>query len=188
MGLNMSGIASLILKSRQRMFDMYHQKWYSDINNSNRLRSYCLFKHDFQLEDYFTGITDKKDKIALARFRTSSDNTGRYENTSRQERICRSCNMNQIEDEYHYFLVCPHFRELRTKYLKLHFCHWPTLNKFEALLSTTSKNVTILKPSSNRSPNIFTLVQKVKFGHTKRFNSKDKSRFCRGFAGYFISK
>ena len=46
----------------------------------------------------------------------------------------------------------------------------------------------ILKPSSNRSSNIFTLVQKVKIGHTKRFNSKDKSRLCRDSAGYFISK
>ena len=46
----------------------------------------------------------------------------------------------------------------------------------------------ILKPSSNRSPYIFTLVQKVKIGHTKWFNSKDKSRPCRDFAGYFISK
>ena len=49
-------------------------------------------------------------------------------------------------------------------------------------------NIGILKPSSNRSPNIFTLFQKVKIGHTKRFNSKDKSRLCRDFAGYFISK
>ena len=46
----------------------------------------------------------------------------------------------------------------------------------------------ILKPSSNRSPNSFTLVQKVKIGHTKKFNSNDKSRLCRYFAGYFISK
>ena len=32
----------------------------------------------------------------------------------------------------------------------------------------------ILKPSSNRSPNIFILFQKVKIRYTKRFNSKDK--------------
>ena len=50
-----------------------------------------------------------------------------------------------------------------------------------------TKVYTILKPSSNRSPNIFTIVQKVKIGHTKRFDSKDKSRLCRDFAGYFIS-
>ena len=35
---------------------------------------------------------------------------------------------------------------------------------------------------------LVTLVQKVKIGHTKRFSSKDKSRLCRDFAGYFISK
>ena len=46
----------------------------------------------------------------------------------------------------------------------------------------------ILKPSSNRSPIIFTFVQKVKIGHTKRFNSKVKSKLCRDFVGYFISK
>ena len=46
----------------------------------------------------------------------------------------------------------------------------------------------ILKPSSNRSPNIFILVQKVKIGKTKIFNSKDKSRLCRDITDYFISK
>ena len=51
-----------------------------------------------------------------------------------------------------------------------------------------SEGYYILKPSSNRSPNSFTLVQKVKIGHTKMFNSQDKSRLCRDFAGYFISK
>ena len=27
---------------------MYCQKWYTEINNSSRLESYCLFKHDFK--------------------------------------------------------------------------------------------------------------------------------------------
>lgn len=26
---------------KQRIMDMYYQSWYSDINNSNRLRTYC---------------------------------------------------------------------------------------------------------------------------------------------------
>ena len=32
---------------KQRIIDMYCQKWYSDINNSNRLKSYCLYKHNY---------------------------------------------------------------------------------------------------------------------------------------------
>ena len=27
---------------KQRIFDMYSQKWYADINNSSRLQSYCI--------------------------------------------------------------------------------------------------------------------------------------------------
>ena len=57
---------------------------------------------------------------------------------------------------------------------------------FGPLVSFMSEKarVYILKPSSNRSLNIFTLFQKVKIRHTKRFYSKDKSRLCRDFAGY----
>lgn len=128
---------------RQRIFDMYFQKWYSEINNSNRLQSYCIFKHDCKLENYLTCVTENKYKIALARFRTSSHNlfieTGRYDNTPQPERLCKSCNMNQIEDEYHFLLVCPNYRALRTKYFKPYFCHWPTINKFETLLSKSAK-------------------------------------------------
>ena len=55
-----------------RILDTYKQKWYSDINNSSRLRSYCLFKHIFEFENYLDFIPDNNYKIALSRFRTSS--------------------------------------------------------------------------------------------------------------------
>ena len=55
-----------------RILDTYKQKWYSDINNSSRLRSYCLFKHTFEFENYLDCIPDNNYKIALSRFRTSS--------------------------------------------------------------------------------------------------------------------
>lgn len=140
---NQSDIEIPFVAIRQRIFDMYFQKWYSDINNSNRLQSYCIYKHTFELESYLTYISESKFKTALSRFRTSSHNlyieTGRYDNTPRHERICKSCNMKQIEDEYHFLLVCPNYRELRVKYFKPYFCHWPTINKFDALLSATSR-------------------------------------------------
>ena len=92
---------------RQRVLDMYFQKWYSEINNSNRLQFYCIFKHNFEMEKYLTCEIENKYKTTLARFRTSSHNlfieTGRYDNTPRQNRLCKSCNVNQIGDEYHFF-------------------------------------------------------------------------------------
>ena len=128
---------------KQRIFDTFSQNWYADINNSSRLQSYSIFKHDFKHEKYLDDISESKYRIALSRLRTSSHSlfieTRRYDRTARAARLCKTCNMNKTEDEYHFILVCPAYRELRRKYFKPYFCNWPTLNKFESLMSVTSK-------------------------------------------------
>lgn len=128
---------------KQRLLDTYMQKWYTEINNSSRLQTYCLFKHNFVRELYLDSIHENKYRVALTRFRTSSHNlfieTGRYDNTLREDRICKSCNMRKIENEYHFLLVCPHYRELRIKFFKPIYCHWPNMYKFDNLLSSRSK-------------------------------------------------
>ena len=63
----------------------------------------------------------------------------RYESIPRNERICKYCNQNMTENEYHFLLVCPLYRELRHKYFKKYYCQWPTLNKFDDLMSKKSK-------------------------------------------------
>ena len=35
-----------------RILDIYQQSWYSAINNSRRLETYSLLKHDFMFEPY----------------------------------------------------------------------------------------------------------------------------------------
>ena len=134
----------LLLKLiKERILDQYKQSWYSAINNSQRLISYCRFKHDFKLETYLDVIQDNKFKIALSRFRLSSHNLeierGRYTNVSRADRICRMCNSGFVENEYHFLLVCPVFRHFRRQYMKPYFCSWPSLNKFDNLMSSNNK-------------------------------------------------
>ena len=58
--------------TKQRIFDQYYQSWYSNINKSQRLSSYCRYKHTFQIEKYLDSITERTYKIALCRFRLSS--------------------------------------------------------------------------------------------------------------------
>ena len=130
---------------KQRIFDISYQSWYSEINNSNRLMPYSIFKHDFVLEKYLNLTIENKYKVALSRFRTSSHDlfveTGRYDNVPQDQRLCKSCNRNRIEDEFHFLLVCPKNRELRKTYFKTYFCYLPTLHKFENLMSATSNKV-----------------------------------------------
>ena len=130
---------------KQRIFDMYKQTWYATINNSNRLLLYACYKHDFNFETYLNFTSENKYRIALTKFRLSSHDLaierGRYQNIERSERIFRHCNGNFVENEYHFLLVCPFYRDLRRKYLKPYYCHWPTLNKFDDLMAKTNKKV-----------------------------------------------
>jgi hypothetical protein len=95
---------------KQRIIDIYCQTWYTSINNSTRLDTYCIFKHDFIYEPYLDFIKEKKYRVALSQFRTSSHRleieTGRYQNIDRKDRICKNCNTGQIENEYHFLFIC----------------------------------------------------------------------------------
>ena len=117
------------------------------MNNSNRLEMYSRYKHEFELENYLDFIKDKRFRFALTKFRLASHDLaierGRYENIGRNERICRYCNGNFVENEYHFLLVCPFYRELRQRYMKPYYCHWPTLNKFEDLMCKRNKNTVL---------------------------------------------
>jgi hypothetical protein len=124
---------------------MYFQSWFSEINNSRRLEAYSIFKYSFEFEKYLDQLKEPKYRIALTKFRISAHHlaieTGRFENIDRNNRICRNCNMNMIESEYHFLLACPFYRELRHKYFKPYYCQWPNLRKFETLMSSKSTRV-----------------------------------------------
>ena len=71
--INQDNILTIRLNTiKQRLLDHYYQSWYSNINNSRRLNTYCIFKHTFNLEPYLDIITNKRFRIALSRFRLSS--------------------------------------------------------------------------------------------------------------------
>ena len=144
---------------RQRLIDQATQSIIASVNDSRKLVLYRRYKKDMKIEKYLSSISNKKYKIALSKFRLSSHSlsieTGRYADISVDERICNFCNMRKIEDEFHFLLVCPHYTDLRRKYLKRYFCRWPTLNKFDQLMSTSSK-----KDITNLSKYIYFAFQK----------------------------
>ena len=81
----------------------------------------CRYIHDINIafgsKDF---IYEKKIKTALTKFRLSSHDLaierGRYQNTPRDERICKKFNLNLVENGYHFLLVCSKYRDLRRKY------------------------------------------------------------------------
>ena len=130
---------------KQRLFDQANQDLMRSINTSTKLQSYCIFKEDTHLESYIDTVKITKYRFALSRLRLSSHNlaieTGRYTGIPRHERICTSCNMNVVENEFHFLLACPHYIDLRRKYLPAYYCSWPSLHKFKSIFQWKSKTL-----------------------------------------------
>ena len=70
--------------------------------------------------------------------RVSSHNlcieSGRHKNIPRDKRFSKTCT-STIEDEYHFILVCPVYKELRSKFWKKYYWGKPSMFKLISLLS-----------------------------------------------------
>ena len=82
---------------------------------------------EFSLEFYLKEIKNKAYRNVLSQFRCVSHNlaieTGRHGpvNVERSRRLCKYCNLQDIEDEYHFLLICPLYRELRSRYINSYY-------------------------------------------------------------------
>jgi hypothetical protein len=126
----------------ERITDIAAQNWYGDVANSSKLSTYVLFKTVQCKEEYLGNINNTAFRTALTRFRVSTHDLpierGRYTGVARENRLCRCCSMNVLENEYHFLLVCPAFSDIRNKYLSMYYCHWPSLQKFVYIMSSKS--------------------------------------------------
>ena len=71
--------------------------------------------------------------------------SGRYKSITREERKCKNCNLNEIGDEYHFFLKCTANHSLRNNLFnkiilnKPDFIEEIPLNKIKILLDANSE-------------------------------------------------
>ena len=55
------------------------------------------------------------------------------------DRLCKICNQNAVETEYHFVLCCNKYRHIRQKYLKRMYTSWPNVQKFNTLMSSQNQ-------------------------------------------------
>ena len=86
------------------------------IKTYTTIQLYCLFKDDTQSELYLGTVKPNKYKFALSHLRLRSHSlaieTGRYTGIPRSDRICTFCNMNVVENKFHFPLACPYYKYL----------------------------------------------------------------------------
>ena len=107
----------------------YISQWKQDIKadrpsnrGNNKLRTYCKFKTEFKIENYLQDIKNPKYRKFICKLRISDHDLmiekGRHLKMKLEDRICKKCQMNVIEDEVHYILVCPHYQQQRSNLYK----------------------------------------------------------------------
>ena len=55
---------------------------------------------------------------------------GRHHGMLREDRICKQCDIGCVEDEFHFLLICPKYKDLRGQYLPKYHTNNKNLRKF----------------------------------------------------------
>ena len=114
-----------ICSFKQRIKDCFMQELHSHIDDSPKALYYKHFKSSLKAEHYLNIDLPYMYKKILSNFRCSSHclmiEKGRHQNIERSLRFCPLClrrNAYVIEDEFHFFFVCPIYAEIRNIYFK----------------------------------------------------------------------
>lgn len=114
----------------ERLKSNFVQKTLCDMENEKKCDIYKFLVDNFCLQYYLVKPIPKLYKKCISKIRLSSHNllieTGRHKNIPRDQRICPMCKLqfgqnSDIEDEYHFILICPTYRDLRKKFIKKYY-------------------------------------------------------------------
>ena len=64
-----------------------------------------------------------------------------YTLIDRDQRKCILCNLNDIEDEFHFVLKCPYYNDVRNALIPNYYRIRPNMFKFIKLLNSSNKTV-----------------------------------------------
>ena len=130
---------------RTRLQDIYVNNWRQDISSRSSLLLFKEIKPIFEISEYLTKIKCPISRYTLAKLRLSSHQlfieTGRHRNIDRNDRKCQLCQCNDIEDEFHFVLICSAYTTLRKQCIPRYYYTRPSMLKFTELLQCTNANI-----------------------------------------------
>ncbi len=132
---------------KERITNIFIQNWKSDIDDNEALTIYKHAKIHFEYERYLDICKYRNYRHEITRIRLSSHSlrieTGIYgqNRIPRHERNCQFCASGDIEDEYHFIIICDKYNNLRTKYLPQYYRRNPSVFKFIQLLHSQNSKI-----------------------------------------------
>ena len=131
-----TSVQLLAVQLRQRLQDIFLQNLDSELENSSKCILYKQIVSDNrQLQFYLSKPLLDQYKLILAKYRLSSHHIElwRYSRIEKTERKCCMCSSNDIEDEFHFILVCQRYKNIRDKFIGLYYYNRPSVYKLTQL-------------------------------------------------------
>ena len=101
----------------ERCEEIQNKEWNANLTSKPKLRSYVQFKHKVCIEPYVYNNINKSTRSLIAQFRTGVlplfVETGRYDKTPLDKRICKLCSQKVVEDESHFLCTCTAYAHTR---------------------------------------------------------------------------
>ncbi len=137
---------------KKNMKSSFHNYWHKQISTNlsihgkdggNKLRTYNKFKYCIKYESYLN-LNDYEKRRKIAQMRISAHKlkietdrfSGKNQYKAPEYRTCDHCNLNKIEDEFHFIIECPMYKQLRDNLfttisgVNYHFINYNSMNQF----------------------------------------------------------
>jgi hypothetical protein len=142
--INQSCTKHDIVLFKSTIHENYVKLWQKCISNvalHPKLRTFCTFKADFAMEAYLVKVRDFKLRCIISRFRLSNHvlaiEKGRHVRPiiPADQRYCKVCNTDKVEDEEHFLCVCPKYEILRNQFYDIRNTFNANSNSFIDIMS-----------------------------------------------------
>ena len=111
---------------KEKLNGIVAEDFISSIHQKSKLRTYKLFKQNYECERYVINYMSKSEISLLCQLRLGilllevevgrfglKNNDGQLMRIPLEERICKLCNMKRVEDEVHFICECPIYERER---------------------------------------------------------------------------
>ena len=119
---NLSSMRNNLKQIKQRIIDQSIQSQTSAVSSSSKLKFYNEIYSSGTRPKYVDLLKFKSDRATICKMKVSAHmlevERGRYQNISRENRLCNSCNEGLVEDEMHFLFHCTAYNDERDNFFK----------------------------------------------------------------------
>jgi hypothetical protein len=109
-----------VYRAISELHNMCKEQWKVDAHSVPKLRTYCLYKYNYEKESYVYKVHNRGHRSVLTQLRCGilplSIETGRFTSIPIEFRLCILCDANVVEDEKHFLFDCSFYNEIRDIY------------------------------------------------------------------------